>query len=74
MTNYRIVTSEDATEVTHELKADTVGLAVTEACWIWGKVPAKVRAYALLKHKGKDQWIECYVAPDFLRVLGSVYG
>lgn len=73
MTNYKIVTSEGDTELTSEVKADTVGLALVEACHMWGKAPENIRVWAWHKERGKESWLECYIAPDFLKVLKEIY-
>ena len=74
MTQYKIVGQFEDGVQEQQLKADTIGLAATEACHVWQKAPKAIACFAWLKDKGREQWIECYVAPAFLKVLQGLYG
>lgn len=69
MTQYRVELVYEGESVILDLKNETVGLAVLAAIGQDGKRPQKARAWALTRHKGKDLWVECHVAPAFLEAM-----
>ena len=75
MTNYKVVGYDTDGEPLSviEAKAETAGLAVIGACAEWGKAPPRVKVWAWHKERGKESWLECYLAPDFRKILATLY-